>query len=46
MSLSGAYNDEMESIPDFKSDLIDSNKKNLFVLDDMNDESKKNLERI
>ena len=46
MNLIGAYNDEIESLLDLKSNLIDSNKQNLFLFDDMNEESKKNLERI
>ena len=44
--LIGAYSDDIESLPDVKSDQIDSSKQNFFVFDDMNEESTRNLKRI
>ena len=46
VNLIGAYADDLESLPDLKSDLIDSSRQNLFVFDDMNEESAKDLKRI
>ena len=46
VNLIGAYADDLESLPDLKSKLIDSKKQNLFVFDDMNEESAKDLKRI
>ena len=45
-NLVGAYDDDIESLPDVKSALMDSSKQNLFVFDDMNEESSQNLKRI
>ena len=46
VNLIGAYADDLESLPDLKSNLFDSKKQNLFVFDDMNEESARDLKRI
>lgn len=40
------YTDEIDELPDIKDDEIDSDRQNLFVFDDMLDESSKDLKKI